>query len=273
MVHPYLRRRRGEEPVTYAHPKLEPILARTLGVPIFQEQVMAMAVAVGGFSPGEADALRRAMGAWRKQGTLGGLAERLVDGMRANGIADEFAEQICEQIRGFGEYGFPESHAASFARLVYVSSWPKCHYPGAFCAALLNSQPMGFYSARSLIDDARRHGVSVRPVDIQHSHFDNTMEPDGAGSWAIRLGFRQIRGIKRAAASRITDARANGHFTSIASLQKRAELDRGDLGLLARADALRSLADHRRQALWSVQGLYDLPLFRGLQRLRYCRTP
>ena len=266
MVHPYLRRRRGDEPVTYAHPKLKPILARTLGVPIFQEQVMAMAVAVGGFSPGEADALRRAMGAWRKHGTLGGLAERLMDGMRANGIADKFAEQICDQIRGFGEYGFPESHAASFARLVYVSSWLKCHYPGAFCAALLNSQPMGFYSARSLIDDARRHGVSVRPVDVQHSDFDNTMEPDGAGDWAIRMGFRQIRGIKRAAASRITVARADGHFTSIASLQRRAELDRGDLGLLARADALRSLADHRRQALWSVQGLYDLPLFRGLQR-------
>ena len=153
---------------------------------------MAMAVAVGGFSPGEADALRRAMGAWRKQGTLGGLTERLVDGMRANGIADEFAEQICEQIRGFGEYGFPESHAASFARLVYVSSWLKCHYPGAFCAALLNSQPMGFYSARSLIDDARRHGVSVRPVDIQHSHFDNIMEPDGAGTWAIRRDFARF---------------------------------------------------------------------------------
>jgi error-prone DNA polymerase len=266
MVHPYLRRRRGDEPVTYAHPKLEPILARTLGVPIFQEQVMAMAVAVGGFSPGEADALRRAMGAWRKHGTIGVLAEKLVSGMRANGISDEFAEQICEQIRGFGEYGFPESHAASFARLVYVSSWLKCHYPGAFCAALLNSQPMGFYSARSLIDDARRHGVSVRPVDVQHSDFDNTMEPDGEGHWALRMGLRQIRGIKQAAASRIQSARTEGRFTSIASLQKRAALDRGDLGLLARADALRSLADHRRQALWSVQGLYDLPLFRGLQR-------
>jgi error-prone DNA polymerase len=266
MVHPYLRRRKGEESVDYAHPKLEPILARTLGVPIFQEQVMAMAVAVGGFTPGEADALRRAMGAWRKRGTLGPLAEKLVQGMRDRGISEAYADQICEQIRGFGEYGFPESHAASFARLVYVSAWLKCHYPSAFCAALLNSQPMGFYSARSLIDDARRHDVTVHPIDIQHSHHDNTLEPNGEGQWALRMGLRQIRGLKRAAGLRIQAAATEAPFSSIADLQQRAELDRGDLALLARADALRTLTPNRRQALWSVQGLYELPLFRGLQR-------
>jgi error-prone DNA polymerase len=266
MVHPYLRRRRGEEPVTYAHPKLEPILARTLGIPIFQEQVMAMAVAVGGFTPGEADALRRAMGAWRKQGTLGPLAEKLVNGMKKNGITDQYAKQICEQIRGFGEYGFPESHAASFARLVYVSAWLKCHYPAAFCVALLNSQPMGFYSAGSLIDDARHHGVLVRHIDIQHSDHDNTLEAYGENQWAIRMGLRQIHGLKRAAGLRIQMARKHEDFQSIADLQQRACLDRGDLALLARSDALRTIAPNRRQALWSVQGLYELPLFRGLKR-------
>jgi len=273
MVHPYLRRRRGDEPVTYAHPKLEPILSRTLGVPIFQEQVMAMAVAVGGFTPGEADELRRAMGAWRKKGTLGPLAEKLVQGMKDNGISDVYADQICDQIRGFGEYGFPESHAASFARLVYVSAWLKCHYPAAFCASLLNSQPMGFYSARSLIDDARRHDVSVQPVDIQHSKYDNILEPDGAGSWAVRMGFRQIRGLKKEKVRHIHIARADGQFTSIADLQQRTGLDRVDLGLLARADALRSISTNRRQALWMVQGLYELPLFRGLQRTDNVELP
>jgi error-prone DNA polymerase len=266
MVHPYLRRRRGEEPITYAHPKLEPILARTLGVPIFQEQVMAMAVAVGGFTPGEADELRRAMSAWRKRGTLGPLAQKLIDGMRENGISDDYAEQISNQIRGFGEYGFPESHAASFARLVYVSAWLKCHYPSAFCAALLNSQPMGFYSPKSLIDDARRHGVRVLPIDVQHSHHDNTLEYDADHGWCLRLGFRQIKGLKTHAGSRIEQAMKSGPFKDIADLQQRADLDRSVLSLLARSNALQSLAVHRRQALWAVHGLYDLPLFKGLQR-------
>lgn len=267
MVHPYLRRRRGEEPVTYAHPSLEPILARTMGVPIFQEQVMAMAIAVGGFSPGEADALRRAMGAWRKKGTLGPLAEQLMTGMQANGITRHYAEQIRNQIQGFGEYGFPESHAASFARLVYVSAWMKHHYPAAFCAALLNSQPMGFYSPRSLLDDARRHGVEVRPIDVQCSHWDNTLEPSPTGSKAIRLGFRQIKGFSRPASEQIeTTRRDHGRFTSVADLQRRSGIDRGMLSKLARADALQQLSSNRRQALWSVRGLYDLPLFRGLAR-------
>ena len=266
MVHPYLKRRRGEEAITYAHPKLKPILARTLGVPIFQEQVMAMAVAVGGFTPGEADELRRAMSAWRKRGTLGPLARKLIDGMRKNGISDSYAAQISEQIRGFGEYGFPESHAASFARLVYVSAWLKCHYPEAFCAALLNSQPMGFYSPRSLIDDARRHGVSVLPTDVQHSSYNNTLEHTSGNHLALRLGFRQIKNLKHHVGHRVEKARKGGTFSSIADLQNRAEIHRPDLALLARSNALQSLSTNRRQALWSVHGLYDLPLFRGLHR-------
>jgi error-prone DNA polymerase len=267
MVHPYLRRRRGEEPVTYAHPALEPILARTLGVPIFQEQVMAMAVAVGNFTPGQADELRRAMGAWRKRGTLGPLAEQLVQGMKNNGIKDEYAAKICNQIRGFGEYGFPESHAASFSRLVYVSAWLKHHYPAAFCVALLNSHPMGFYSARSLLDDARRHDVQVRPIDIQHSHWNNTLESNNDGVWEIRLGLRQIRGMSQSAAVRVEQSRSSdGCFQGIGPLQQRARLDRPTMEILAQAGALCDIIQDRRQAIWAVRGLYDLPLFRGLER-------
>jgi len=271
MVHPYLRRRRGEAPVTYPHPDLEPILARTLGVPIFQEQVMAMAVAVGGFTPGQADALRRAMGAWRKRGGLTDIVGRLMDGMRQRGITAEYARQICEQIKGFGEYGFPESHAASFARLVYVSAWLKCHYPAAFTAALLNSQPMGFYSPRSLVDDVRHHGVEVRPVDVQCSRWESTLEPRPAGSdpahpWAIRLGLNRIKGLAESAGLRVAAARLTRPFSGIGDLQRRADLDRGALAALARANALSALVPDRRQAMWQVQGLYDLPLFRGLLR-------
>jgi error-prone DNA polymerase len=205
------------------------------------------------------------MGAWRKRGSLDPMVGKLLCGMKNNGINDSYAQQICEQIRGFGEYGFPESHAASFSRLVYVSAWLKHHYPDAFCAALLNSQPMGFYSARSLIDDARRHGVTVQPTDIQHSEWDCTLNrtPDQH----LRLGLRQIRGFKKADALRIIASRAaHGPFQSIGELQKRAGLDRGAMKALAGANALRSLSRHRRQAIWAVQGLYDLPLFQGLQR-------
>jgi error-prone DNA polymerase len=266
MVHPYLRRRRGEEPVTYPHPNLEPILARTLGVPIFQEQVMAMAVAVGGFTPGEADGLRRAMGAWRKRGGLDTQVEQLMRGMADNGITPEYAQQICDQIRGFGEYGFPESHAASFAQLVYVSAWLKHHYPAAFTAALLNSLPMGFYSARSLVDDVRRHGVQVLPLDVGLSQWDCTLERGTGQSASIRLGFSRIRGMSKQAGTAIVRARNDGAFGSIGDLQQRAAINRGTLALLAQADALKSLVADRRQALWQVQGLYDLPLFRGLVR-------
>ncbi|MFN7144896.1 MAG: error-prone DNA polymerase, partial [Myxococcota bacterium] len=181
MVHPYLRRRTGQEKVSYVDDRLRPILERTLGVPIFQEQVMAMAIAVGGFTPGEADALRRAMGAWRRKGGLGELGQKLMVGLKTNGIPDEYATQIFQQIQGFAEYGFPESHAASFAHLVYVSAWQRCHFPAAFCAALINSQPMGFYAPRSLVSDAQRHGVEVREIDVTRSDWDCTLEPGPDG--------------------------------------------------------------------------------------------
>ncbi|MCK6502806.1 error-prone DNA polymerase [Myxococcota bacterium] len=276
MVHPYLRRRNGEEAVTYAHPKLRPILERTLGVPIFQEQVMAMAVAVGGFSPGRADQLRRAMGAWRKRGGLERMTAELVQGMMAEGIPQDYAEQIAAQIRGFGEYGFPESHAASFARLVYVSAWLKHHHPGAFAAALVNSQPMGFYAPRAILADAQRHGVRLLPIDVHHSAWDLTLEPEPGAApddprRAVRLGLRLVKGLPETSAHRVAQARTQGIFRGVGDLQARAGLGRDDLLRLARADALHALgppgqAWDRRQAAWAVQGLYDLPLFRGLSR-------
>ena len=274
MVHPYLRRRSGEEPITYADERLRPILERTMGVPIFQEQVMAMAVAVGGFTPGEADQLRRAMGAWRKRGGLHEIGERLMDGMRKNGITPEYAEQIFKQIQGFAEYGFPESHAASFAHLVYVSSWLRCHYPAAFTAALINSQPMGFYAPRSLIADSERHGVTAREVDVTVSCWDCTMEGGVGQAPDLRLGLRLIRGFRVESAERLVQARREAAFTSLADLRRRAGLGEGELGLLARADALRTLlggAD-RRAASWAVSGLWP-GLFAPLGRKEECELP
>ena len=267
MVHPYLRRRSGEEPVSYAHPDLEPILSRTLGVPLFQEQVMKMAVVVGGFTPGEADGLRRAMGAWRKRGGLDAWGEKLVAGLRAHGISQAFADAIFAQIQGFGEYGFPESHAASFALLVYVSGWLKHRHPAAFCAALINSQPMGFYAPRTLIADAQRHGVAILPICVQHSAWDCTLEPDPRGAPAVRLGLRLVRGLAEQAASGVVAARKRGPFRSLPDLASRSHAPRHALERLAEADALRSLVGERREALWAVQGLWsDLPLFAGLGR-------
>ena len=266
MVHPYLRRRCGEEPVTYAHPALEPILARTLGIPLFQEQVMQIAVAVGGFTPGEADALRRAMGAWRRRGTLDGMGERLIAGMKAKGIPDQFCEAIVEQIKGFGEYGFPESHSASFALLVYVSGWLKCHYPEAFCAGLINSQPMGFYSPRTLVLDAQRHGVEARPVDVTCSAWDCTLEPNVDGRASLRLGLRLVRGLAEEAGRAVEAARAEAPFRDLPDLARRARLDRRSLQLLADAEAFVSLVPDRRQAVWILQGLWDMPLFAGVSR-------
>ncbi|HMV69868.1 MAG TPA: error-prone DNA polymerase, partial [Myxococcota bacterium] len=198
MVHPYLRRRNGEEEVTYLHPALERVLGRTLGVPLFQEQVMQIAVEVGGFTPGEADGLRRAMGAWRKRGGLEAYGDKLKAGMAERGLPPEFADAVFRQILGFGDYGFPESHAASFALLVYASGWLKLRYPEAFCAALINSQPMGFYSPRALVADAQRHGVEARPVDVLHSGWDCSLEP-ADGRCALRLGLRMVRGLPEAA--------------------------------------------------------------------------
>ena len=279
MVHPYLDRRSGVEPVRYAHPDLEPILARTLGVPIFQEQVMEMAMAVGGFSAGEADELRRAMGAWRKRGGLEPLVARLRTNMEARGLESAYAKQVAKQIIGFGEYGFPESHAASFALLVYVSCYLKHYFPAAFCASLLNAQPMGFYSARNLIDGARRHGVEARPVRISISTWDNTLESDGrvdplkggkegviAHGVALRMGLRQISGLGKEAGLRIEEARDRQPFRDIADLARRAQLDKRDLLALARADALTCFDLNRRQACWQVEGLWTstTPLFAGL---------
>ncbi len=242
MVHPYLRRRRGEEPVTYPSEAVKAVLGRTLGVPIFQEQVMQLAMVAAGFSPGEADRLRRAMAAWKKRGGLEPFEAKLKQGMKANGYGAQFADALYRQILGFGEYGFPESHSASFALLVYVSAWLKRHYPAAFCAALLNSQPMGFYAPAQLVQDARRHGVELLPPDVNASEWDCTLE---GGS--LRLGLRMVGGLAEAEGRRIAAGRP---YASAHEL----DLDRKNLRCLAAAGALHSLAGHRRLAHWAAAG-------------------
>ncbi|MFU8896290.1 MAG: error-prone DNA polymerase [Gammaproteobacteria bacterium] len=275
MVHPYLRRRNGEEAVSYPSEEVRQVLARTLGVPIFQEQVMQLAIVAAGFSAGEADQLRRAMAAWRRKGGLGPFEARLTEGMRRRGYSEEFAQRIFRQILGFGEYGFPESHAASFALLVYVSAWLKHHEPAAFLCALLNSQPMGFYAPAQLVQDARRHGVEVRPVDVLASDWDCTLERGAAGAPAARLGLRMVAGFSAAGGARLVDARRTQGFGSIDELARRARLDRGDLAALARAGALAALAGHRYRAGWAVAGveaplplLDEAPVREGVPLLR-----
>jgi len=264
MVHPYLRRRTGEEPVSFPSPALEQVLRRTLGVPLFQEQVMQIAMVAAGYSASEADALRRSMAAWKRHGSLEKHRERLVAGMLANGYDLAFAERIFEQIRGFGSYGFPESHAASFALLAYATAWLKRHHPAEFACALLNSQPMGFYSPDQLLQDARRHGVSVRPPDVRYSEWDCTLEPDRGQALAIRLGLRMLRGFNAAAAARIVRARAQAPFVDVADLAARAALDADERACLADAGALRGLAGHRHRARWAVAGVEpQRPLFAG----------
>ncbi len=258
MVHPYLRRRNGEEQVSYPSKDLEQVLGKTLGVPLFQEQAMKIAIVAGGFTPSEADQLRRAMATFRKVGTIGLFQRKLIDGMVANGYAQAFAENCFRQIEGFGEYGFPESHAASFALLVYVSAWIKHHYPAAFAAALLNSQPMGFYAPAQLVRDARDHRVEVRPIDVNHSDWDNTLEPV-ARTTALRLGFRQIKGAREADMTRLVVNRAEG-YPSLRDTWRRASLTLPVLELLARADAFGSIGLNRRQAHWAIKGLGDKPL-------------
>ena len=259
MVHPYLRRRRGEEVIDYPSEAVKGVLERTLGVPIFQEQVMQIAIAAAGFSPGEADQLRRAMAAWKRRGGLGHFEERLIQGMRERGYTEVFAQRVCAQIQGFGEYGFPESHAASFALLVYVSAWLKCHEPAAFTAALLNSQPMGFYSPSQLVRDAREHGVEIRPVDVLTSDWDCTLESTLAGSPAIRLGLRLVHSLTRAGAERVVAVRER--IGNLQDLVRHADLDRGDLEALAAAGACANLTGNRHQAFWSVAGTeVELPL-------------
>ncbi len=268
MVHPYLQRRL--DPTLIDYPEgLNEALERTLGVPIFQEQVMQVAMIAAGFSAGEADQLRRAMAAWKRKGGMDKYRERIIDGMTERGYDVEFANRICEQIQGFGEYGFPESHAASFALLTYVSSWIKCHEPAAFLCALLNSQPMGFYGPSQLVQDARRHGVEVRPIDIAVSGWDSVLEEKGDGLQpAVRLGMSLLRGMRIESAERIEQVRAIAPFASVADLARRAQLERHDLQVLAAANALRSLAGNRRQALWEAVGAVpDKDLLRPTQAI------
>ncbi|MDX8446231.1 error-prone DNA polymerase [Mesorhizobium captivum] len=283
MVHPYLRRRQGKEDVNYPSSDLKKILGKTLGVPLFQEQAMKIAIVAGGFRPGEADELRRAMATFKRTGTIGNYRQRMIDGMVSNGYEKEFAERCFKQIEGFGEYGFPESHAASFALLVYASCWFKSFYPDVFCAAILNAQPMGFYQPAQLVRDARDHGVEVREVDINHSVWDCTLE--GAAfdpsrilerhasmrgvietAHAVRLGFRQIKGLSEERMEAAVARRGEG-YRSVRDLWLRSGLDVGEIERLAQADAFRSLGLDRRAALWDVRALdgrsaaEKLPLF------------
>ncbi len=264
MVHPYLKRRSGEEPIEFPSAEVAKALARTCGVPIFQEQVMQLAVLAADFTPGEADSLRRAMAAWKRKGGLGPFHERLVGRMVEKGYELAYAERIFKQIEGFGEYGFPESHAASFALLVYVSCWLKCHHPDAFLAALLNSQPMGFYAPAQLVRDARAHGVEVRAVDVRVSGWETVLEraPDESAQAAlhpVRLGLSRINGLSEGAAERIVNARTTGPFDNIEDLTRRAVLNAHELQALAAADALQGLAGHRHQAAWAVKGIDTRP--------------
>ena len=262
MVHPYLRRRNGEEEVDYPSPALKKVLERTLGVPLFQEQVMEIAIVAAGYTAGEADELRRSMAAWKRRGGLEPHRDKLTQGMLARGYTAEFAGRIFEQIKGFGEYGFPESHAASFALLTYASSWLKCHEPAAFTCALINSWPMGFYSPDQLLQDARRHGIETFPVDVRHSHWDCSLEAGKGGELGIRLGLRMIRGFREEDAQRLVNAREQQRFTSVDELAQRTRLPRKALELLADASTLQGLAGHRHQARWAVAGVQEpLALF------------
>ncbi len=271
MVHPYLKARdrvRRGLPVTYESEALKPALQRTLGVPIFQEQVMQIAMIAAGFSGAQADALRRSMAAWKRRGGVHHFYQPMIDGMTARSYRREFAESIFQQILGFGEYGFPESHAYSFALITYVSCWLKRHEPACFLAAMLNAQPLGFYTPSQLVQDARRHGIEVRPADVSHSDWDCTLEQSGSDSNfpddeqpdqdvqpAVRLGLRLAGGLSEAGAQRIMAARAQGPFTGTEDLALRAQLDLKDLNALAAADALHSLSGQRRQQVWDAAAL------------------
>ncbi|MDB6061635.1 MAG: polymerase subunit alpha [Verrucomicrobiaceae bacterium] len=255
MVHPYLRRRQGLEPMPDIHPVIWPIVKRTYGVPIFQEQVIKLAMDAAGFSGGDADRLRRAMATWGKNGNLMTFRQKLIDGMLLRGHALEFAESLFEQMKGFGAYGFPESHAASFALLVYISAYLKNYYPAEFCCALMNSQPMGFYSPSQLIQDARRHSVVVHPVAINSSAFDHVIEKDACGVSAIRLGFRIVKGLGDTAAQLIVAERMKKPFADMGDLQKRTGLNAAQLAGLIAGDALRALSGHRHQAHWQARAI------------------
>src|SRR5574337_66677 len=302
MVHPYLRRRRGEEPVLYPHPSLQPVLEKTLGVPLFQEQVMRLAMIAADYTPGEADQLRRDMAAWRRSGRIERHRERLISRMQAKGIAAEFAERVFSQIRGFGEYGFPEAHAASFALIAYATAWLKRHYPAEFTCALLNAQPMGFYAPATIVEDAKRHGLIIRPIDAQASAWDCTLEPcpQSTGGFAVRMGLRYVKGLGESDWKRIEDARRIAPFTSLTDFARRTGLDKGTLAALAEASAFEGLGSFgaaqdrpfdtvrpepvegtngtqdkldRRMALWKVLGAQATPLPTVVQETSPTFTP
>ncbi len=247
MVHPYLRRREGKESVVYPHPDVARVLAKTLGVPIFQEQVMRLAMVAADYTPGEADQLRKDMGAWRSSGRIEQHRDRMIPRMLAKGIDADFAERVFQQVLGFGEYGFPESHAASFALIAYVTAWLRCHHPAAFLCAMLDAQPMGFYAASTLLEDARRHGVAARPIDVNHSRWECSLERTSNGDLAVRMGLGYVSGLSRFDPS--PPYRSIEHFARAARLPKRA------LVLLAEAGAFGSLVSDRREALWAVHGV------------------
>jgi len=261
MVHPYLRRREGKEPVDYPKPELEKVLGKTLGVPLFQEQAMRVAIECAGFTAGEADQLRRAMATFKFTGGVSHFRDKLVGGMVERGYTEEFATRTFTQLEGFGSYGFPESHAASFALIAYASSWLKCWHPDVFCAALLNAQPMGFYAPAQIVRDARDHGVEVRPVCVNASRWDCTLEPLGHDRFAVRLGMRMVRGLANADAAKILAGRADRPFASVDELWRRSEAPVASLVELAKADAFGpALGIARREALWAVKALRDEPL-------------
>ena len=265
MVHPYIRRRNGEEIVNFPSDKLGEVLGKTLGVPLFQEQAMQIAIIGAIFSPDEADRLRRALATFKKHGNVSEFLNRFINGMLKNGYDENFAKRCFSQIEGFGSYGFPESHAASFALLVYASAWVKFHYPQIFACSLLNSQPMGFYAPAQIIRDAKEHNVTINPVCINHSLWDNTLEPDGCGGHAVRLGFRQIKGMKEEDAIWINATRGNG-YSSIHDVWRRAGISPNLLARLAEADVFFALGRSRRESLWeakSIRANKPLPLFSG----------
>ena len=265
MVHPFIRRRNGEEKVEFPSDELGEVLAKTLGVPLFQEQAMQIAIIGAGFTPEQADRLRRSLATFKKHGNVSEFETLFMSGMKKNGYDAEFSARCFSQIEGFGSYGFPESHAASFALLVYASAWIKCHHPGIFACALLNSQPMGFYAPSQIVRDAREHGVTVRPICINESYWDNVMEPDGAGGLALRLGFRQIKGLKEEDAAWLCAARGNGYL-SVEDVWRRAGTSPAVLARLAEADVFLGMGLNRRAALWEAKALSadkPLPLFAG----------
>ncbi len=269
MVHPYLRRRNGEEAVSYPSEALKKVFERTLGVPLFQEQVMELAIVAAGYTPGEADQLRRSMAAWKRHGGLEPHQLRLTEGMLKNGYTREFAERIFEQIKGFGSYGFPESHAASFALLTYASCWLKCHEPAAFACALINSWPMGFYSPDQILQDARRHHLQIFAVDVCHSDWDCSLQPGEGRQPAIRLGLRMVKGLREEAGRAVQQARLGGPFRDVTDLARRCALDNRSLEQLADANALLGLVGHRHQARWDVASVeQQLPLFAEVPGLR-----